>query len=104
MTAVRSVLGGQRYLSPSVSEKVVEGYLAGKKIIREKSSWETLTTREREILKLVGEGFKNKDIAEQLGISPKTIEKHRANLMDKLNLHNTSELTAYAIEKGLVVK
>jgi DNA-binding NarL/FixJ family response regulator len=104
MTAVRSVLGGKRYLSPEVSEKVIEGYLSGKETGSPRSSWDNLTPREREILKLIGEGFKNKDVAGQLGISPKTVEKHRANLMEKLNLHNTSELTAYAIEKGLVVK
>lgn len=103
MTAIRSVLSGKRYLSPGVSEKVIEGYLGGKET-KQHSIWETLTAREREILKLIGEGYKNKDIAAQLGISPKTVEKHRANLMEKLDLHNTSELTAYAIEKGLVVK
>ena len=53
------------------------------------------------ILKLIGEGYKNKDIAEYLGISIKTVEKHRANLMQKLDLHNVSDLTAYAIEKGI---
>jgi DNA-binding NarL/FixJ family response regulator len=104
MTAIRSVLGGKRYLSPGVSEKVIEGYLGGKGPVKTQTPWETLTSREREILKLIGEGYKNKDIAAHLGISPKTVEKHRANLMEKLNLHNTSELTAYAIEKGLVVK
>jgi DNA-binding NarL/FixJ family response regulator len=104
MTAIRSVLGGKRYLSPGVSEKVIEGYLGGKETVKTQSPWETLTSREREILKLIGEGYKNKDMAAHLGISPKTVEKHRANLMQKLSLHNTSELTAYAIEKGLVVK
>jgi DNA-binding NarL/FixJ family response regulator len=104
MTAIRSVLGGGRYLSPGVSDKVIAGYLGGKEIGKTQSIWDTLTAREREILKLIGEGFKNKDIAAQLGISPKTVEKHRANLMEKLDLHNTSELTTYAIEKGLVVK
>jgi DNA-binding NarL/FixJ family response regulator len=104
MTAIRSVLGGKRYLSPGVSEKVIEGYLGGKEPAKTLTTWESLTSRERETLKLIGEGYKNKDIAALLGISPKTVEKHRANLMEKLNLHNTSELTAYAIEKGLVVK
>lgn len=104
MTAIRSVFGGKRYLSPGVSEKVIEGYLEGKQTPREKTSWEKLTIREREILKLIGEGFRNKEIADQLGISPKTVEKHRANLMDKLDLHNISDLTAFAIEKGLVVR
>jgi DNA-binding NarL/FixJ family response regulator len=104
MTAVRSVLGGKRYLSPGISEKVIEGYLNGQQTVKTRTSWDNLTSREREVLKLIGEGYKNKGIADQLNISPKTVEKHRANLMEKLNLHNSSELTAYAIEKGLVVK
>ena len=104
MTAIRSVLGGKRYLSPGVSEKVIEGYLDGRETVKQRSAWETLTNREREVLKLIGEGYKNKEIAGLLGISPKTVEKHRANLMEKLNKHNASELTAYAIERGLVVR
>jgi DNA-binding NarL/FixJ family response regulator len=61
-----------------------------------------LTQREREILKLIAEGYRNKEIADDLCISVKTVEKHRANLMEKLNLHNVQALTALAIEKGLV--
>ena len=68
------------------------------------SSWETLTQREREVLKMVGEGYKNKEIADFLCISLKTVQKHRANIMGKLNLHTASLLTSYAIEKGLVTK
>jgi DNA-binding NarL/FixJ family response regulator len=104
MTAVRSVLGGKRYLSPGISERVIEGYLNGKRGTNTCSSWDSLTSREREVLKLIGEGYKNKAIADQLHISPKTVEKHRANLMEKLDLHNAAELTAYAIERGLVVR
>ena len=102
--AIQNVLAGKRVLSPGISEKVIEGYLGGKETVKTQTPWETLTSREREILKLIGEGFKNKDIGAQLNISPKTVEKHRANLMEKLDLHNTSELTTYALEKGLVVK
>ena len=100
--AIKSVLGGNCYLSPGVSEKVIEGYLEGKKTIKTNSSWATLTRREREILKLIAEGYKNKEISEQLFISVKTVEKHRANLMRKLNLHSASALTAYALERGIV--
>jgi two-component system response regulator NreC len=81
---------------------VIEGYLEGKKNLRPRTSWETLTKREREILKLIAEGYKSKEIAQDLCISVKTIEKHRANLMDKLNLHSVQAMTAFAIEKGLV--
>jgi DNA-binding NarL/FixJ family response regulator len=100
--AIRSVLMGKPYLSPGISEKVIEGYLEGRKTLKTRSSWETLTQREREILKLIAEGYKNKEIADYLCISPKTVEKHRANLMEKLDLHNVQALTTFAIEKGLV--
>ena len=81
-----------------------EGYLKGKQEHAPVTVWETLTSREREILKLVGEGYKNREIADDLFISLKTVEKHRENLMKKLDLHTASALTAYAIEKGLVSK
>jgi DNA-binding NarL/FixJ family response regulator len=101
---IKSVLEGKPYLSPGVSDKVIEGYLEGRKTLRSDTPWDTLTQREREVLKLIGEGYKNKDIADYLYISVKTVEKHRANLMRKLDLHNTSALTAFAMEKGLVTK
>lgn len=103
--AIRTVLGGKFYLSPGISEKIIEGYLAGNKPSKSSTTpWEALTARERGILKLIAEGYKNKDIAEYLCISVKTVEKHRANLMQKLDLHSVSALTALAIEKGLVTK
>lgn len=104
INAIKSVLNGKRYLSPGISKLVIEGYLEGKETIKSRSSWETLTQRERGILKLIGEGYKNKEIADFLCISPKTVEKHRSNLMSKLNLHSTSALTAFALEKGLITK
>jgi DNA-binding NarL/FixJ family response regulator len=104
MMAIKSVLGGKRYLSPSVSQMVIEGYLEGRKSIASSSPWDTLTKREREILKLIAEGHKNKEIADYLYISVKTVEKHRANLMKKLDLHSAAALTAYAMERGLVTR
>ena len=101
-TAIRKVLEGKRYLSPDISGKVIEGYLEGKTALRKKTSWDTLTPREREILKLIAEGYKNREMAEALFISPKTVQKHRANLMEKLNLHNAVALTVFAIEKGII--
>jgi len=101
-TATKKVLEGKRYLSPDISGKVIEGYLEGKNALRKKTSWDTLTPREREILKLIAEGYKNKEMAEALFISSKTVQKHRANLMEKLDLHNTAALTVFAIEKGLI--
>jgi DNA-binding NarL/FixJ family response regulator len=100
--AIKNVMGGKSYLSPGVSEKVIEGYLEGRSVHRSLSPWETLSQREREVLKLIAEGFKNKEIAEDLCISLKTVEKHRANLMKKLDLHNAAALTVYAVQKGLV--
>jgi DNA-binding NarL/FixJ family response regulator len=104
LTAIRSVLGGKLYVSPSVADKVVTGYLGPKDAPNARGSWEALTHREREVIKLVAEGYKNREIAEYLSISPKTVEKHRANLMRKLNLRSAADLTAYAIEKGLVTR
>ena len=104
MMAIQAVLAGKRYISPEISGLVLEGYLESRKTIKKKSSFETLTQREKEVLKLVGEGYQNKEIADYLCISAKTVEKHRANIMQKLDLHTASALTAYAIEKGLVVK
>ena len=100
--AIKNVLKGKRYLSPGISEKAIEEYLAGRRTLKTKSSWDTLTQREREILKLIAEGYKNKEVADYLYISLKTVEKHRSNLMRKLDLHNVAALTAFAVEKGLI--
>ena len=104
LLAIKNVLMGKHYLSPEISGKVIEGYLKGKQENVPVTVWDTLTSREREILKLVGEGYKNREIADDLCISMKTVEKHRENLMKKLDLHTASALTAYAIEKGLVTQ
>jgi DNA-binding NarL/FixJ family response regulator len=100
--AIRSVLSGKTYLSPDISGKVINAYLGTGKDATLTSKWDTLTHREREVLKLVAEGHPNKYIATYLSLSIKTVEKHRSNLMKKLYLHNASTITAYAIEKGLI--
>ena len=102
--AVKSVLDGKQYVSPGISDKLIEGYLEGRKRAKQSTSWDMLTRREREIIKLIAEGSKNKEIAEYLCISVKTVEKHRANLMKKLSIHNIQALTTLALEKGLVTK
>jgi len=104
LIAIRSVLEGKTYISPGIADNVMEGYLEGRRRLKRKTSWDTITQREKEVLKLLGEGYKNKEIADLLHISVKTVEKHRANIMKKLDLHNASALTAYAIEKNLVTK
>lgn len=102
LSAMRYVLEGKYYLSPGVSEIIVSGYLDGQQKSNSLSMWDTLTKREREIIKLIAEGYKNREIADHLYISVKTVEKHRANLMQKLNLHNSVELTVFAVKKGLI--
>ena len=102
--AIKNVLSGKFFISPGISGKVIEGYLQNKRNLKPSTSWDTLTSREKGILKLIAEGYKNKEIANFLCISVKTVEKHRGNLMKKLDLHNASALTALAIEKGLVSK
>jgi DNA-binding NarL/FixJ family response regulator len=100
--AIRSVLNGKTYLSPDISSKVLTVFLGGGKNGGFTSPWATVTHRERQVLKLVAEGHSNKFIADYLCLSVKTVEKHRSNLMRKLDLHNASGLTAFAIEKGLL--
>lgn len=104
ISAIRRVLRGDTYLSPGVSAKIITSYLDQPGQNGTSTSWDVLTSREREILKLIAEGYKNKEIAEYLSLSLKTIEKHRSNLMKKLDLHSASALTAYAIENGLISK
>lgn len=102
--AIEELFAGKSYISPAISGKVIEGYLEDRRNIKSSSSWETLTAREQQVLKMVAKGNRNKDIACNLSISVKTVEKHRANLMKKLDLHSASSLTAFAIEKRLTVK
>jgi DNA-binding NarL/FixJ family response regulator len=99
--AIKNVVMGESYFSPGVSTKVIERYLEGKNSRNSATTWETISPREREVLKLITEGYKNKEIAEDLDISIKTVEKHRESLMKKLDLHNAAALTIYAMEKGL---
>jgi DNA-binding NarL/FixJ family response regulator len=108
LLAVRGVLAGERYLSAAVATKVVSAFLKQKgsreAAPRPRSALESLSTREREVLKLVAEGYRSREIGEFLCISEKTVEKHRANLMRKLAVSSASALTAFAIEKGLVTR
>ena len=103
LTAINTVLAGKSYISPSVSGNVLEGYIEGRQKLKKETSWESLTKREKEVLRLVAESYSSVEIGELLNISPKTVDKHRSNLMKKLNLHSASALTVYAIEKGLVM-
>lgn len=102
ISAMRYVMSGKTYLSPDIQEKVVSAYLSGGRDSKPVGRWDTLTHRERQILKLIAEGSTNKEIADYLSISAKTVAKHRANLMKKLDLHNASALTAFAVTQGLL--
>jgi len=97
--AITSVMQGKIYLSPDVTDSIVVGYLRAP---APRSPMEMLTHRERVVLKLIAEGRQNKNIASYLSISVKTVEKHRSNLMKKLDLHNNADITAFAIERQLV--
>ncbi len=102
LKAIHVVLSGKTYISPGIAGTVMEGFLDGRRKLKSKTAWGSLTQREREVLKLVAEGYTSKEMANFLCISPKTVERHRSNIMNKLDLHNVSELTSYAIEKNLV--
>ena len=100
--AIRTVLNGQPYLTPAASAVVLEAYLDGQKRSDGEPFCRSLTARETEVLKLIAEGYRNKQIADLLGISVKTVERHRANLMKKLDLHSGPALTTFAMQKGLI--
>lgn len=102
ITALHVIQSGQFYLSPAAQSVMVGDYLQRVRAGEEKDSYSSLTEREREILKLVAEGYTNNQIAERLVISPKTVDTHRTHIMDKLNLHSRAELVKYAMRRGLL--
>lgn len=99
--AVREAAAGRRYLSPPLSNEAVNAYAERTKETSV-DIYETLTTREREVLHLVAEGHTNAEIAVRLFISPRTVEIHRASMMRKLGLRNYADLVRYALEKGIL--
>ena len=100
--AIRCVLEGKTYISPGIAGSVLACYLEGRKALAGRSLLDAVTQREKEVLKLLAEGYQNKEIADMLCISVKTVEKHRSNIMSKLNLHNTASLALFAFEHGLI--
>jgi DNA-binding NarL/FixJ family response regulator len=98
--AVRSVGRGELYLSPAISRRVVDAYVA--RVGAEAPAPPLLTPRQREILQLVAEGHSTKEIAGRLAVSVKTVETHRAQLMERLDIHDVAGLVRYAIRTGLV--
>jgi two-component system response regulator NreC len=101
-SAIRSVHAGDVFLYPSVARRLVSDYLSRVKSGEEQTSYDGLTPREREVLKLIAEGYTNQVIAEKLVISPSTVQTHRTRIMQRLNLHSRAELIQYAMRKGLL--
>jgi DNA-binding NarL/FixJ family response regulator len=99
---IRSVYKGDSFLSPSVAKLLVENFQNTSGERSQKDPYNTLTGREREILKLLAEGYSTQEIAEMLVITPKTVEGHKTNLMSKLGIHNRIDLVKYALRKGII--
>ncbi len=99
--AVRTVLNRKIYLSPGISDIVIKDFVIGWSPRSRSSAYSILTAREREVLQLMAEGKNTNQIAESLCVSVKTVEAHRKQLMNKLDIHSVAELTKYAIRQGL---
>ena len=100
--AIRTVAQGRPYFSPAISATLLEDYV---RTLRQRGltdSYELLTDREKEVLQLLAEGKSNKEVASLLNLSPYTVETHRTNMMQKLNLHNTAEIVLYAVRKKII--
>lgn len=102
LTAIRAAASGEVYLYPSLAKLLVRDYLSQERETANRSTLDGLTEREQEVLSLLAEGQNNAEIASALVISPKTVERHRENIMRKLNLHSRAELVRYAIRKGII--
>lgn len=102
LLAIRAVANGKPFFSRAVNEALLEDYMRVLKQQGLSDTFDLLTTREKEVLQLLAEGKTNKEVATLLDVSPYTVESHRTNLMQKLNVHNTAEIVLYAVRKGLV--
>jgi len=100
--AVHAVADGKSFFSPAVSKVLLDDYVRKLKRSGTEDPYDLLTPREREVLQLVAEGKSNKDVAQLLNLSVYTVETHRANIMEKLNLHGVPELILYAVRKGII--
>lgn len=103
LPAIRAVAAGKSFFSPAVSGVLAEEYMQQLQERGLDDSYDLLTDREREVLQLLAEGRSNKEVAALLDVSVSTVETHRANLMQKLNLHSTAEIVLYAVRKRLIV-
>ena len=103
LPAIRAVAAGKSFFSPAVSGVLAEEYMQQLQQRGLTDSYDLLTDREREVLQLLAEGRSNKEVAALLDVGVSTVETHRANLMQKLNLHSTAEIVLYAVRKRLIV-
>ena len=102
ISAIRAANEGEPFLSPVISKRVVEEFVRRGEAMTEEDDYARLTNREREVLQLIAEGNSNRQIARSFTISVRTVETHRAHIMDKLGIRTTAELTQYAIRKGVI--
>jgi len=102
VAAIRSVHHEKSFLSPTISKTVIDAYLRKIETGTMQTPFDLLTDREREVLQLIAEGYTNREVAKALYISVKTVEAHRAHIMQKLDIHEVAKLVKYAIQKGLV--
>ena len=102
LRAVAAVAQGKSFFSPAVSRVLLDDYVRHLADRGVTDRFDALSDREREVFQLVAEGFTNKEIATQLGISPGTVETHRAHILDKLDVHSTAEIVLYAVRKGII--
>jgi len=100
--AVHAVAGGKSFFSPAVSKVLLDDYVRKLQRSGAEDAYDLLTPREREILQLIAEGKSNKDVANLLNLSVYTVETHRSNIMEKLNLRGVPELILYAVRKGII--
>lgn len=101
-SAIQAVYKGESYLSPSAAAALVQEYQQKTEVEGEKDPYQQLTDREREVLKLVAEGHTVREIAEMLVVSPKTVEWYKTSLMNKLNIHNKTDLIKFAIRRAII--
>ena len=102
LPAVRAVMQGKSFFSPAIAKTLLEDYVRYLRQRKLEDTYDLLTEREREVLQLLAEGKSNKEVAGVLNLSLSTIETHRTNLMQKLNLHSTSEIVLYAVRKKII--
>jgi DNA-binding NarL/FixJ family response regulator len=103
INAIRAVKQGKAFFSPEISRMLAEDYMRQMRQRGVDDSYELLTPREKEILQMLGEGKSNKEVAARLNLSPHTVETHRGNILEKLNLHSAAEMILYAVRKGIIV-